>query len=361
MSAPTSDAARDAARPGDAEGVLRRGPWSLRVRPRELRVAVVLAAAALVVAFVTLGTGALPLSPWAVVRTLVGLGDGGESFALFDLGLPRVLTAVLVGAALGVGGMLVQTYTRNPLGSPDVIGIDEGAAAGAVVAILILHQDTAVASLVAVGTGLATAALVVGVSMSRTGLDGGYRLILVGIGAGAALTGLTSYLISRARVEDAKGATQWIAGSLADATLTGSATVAVVLALTAVPTLLLAWRLRVLQLGDQMSTALGVGPRSTGVLVILAAVALSAVAVSVAGPIPFIALAAPQLTRRLTGGSQASVLGSAAMGAFLLVLSDLVAQRAFGSVDLPVGVVTGVVGGLYLVWILARAWKRRRG
>lgn len=329
----------------------------LRADPRAALVTVLLLAAAFGAILTTLATGALPVPPDQVFAALLGRGDPFTDFALFELGFPRVAAALTVGAALGAAGMLIQSLTSNPLGSPDVIGFNAGAATGAVVGLLVLRLDVAGASLCALVAGLLTAALVIGASNATDGIDSGYRLILVGIGVGAALLGLNSYLITRARVEDTKSTTRWLAGSLSDATWGGVAVVAIALVVLLPACAWLADRLRIAGLGPQVAVALGVRLRPMTIGVLVVAVALCSAAVVAAGPIGFVALAAPQLAGKLTGTPAGGVASSAAMGALLLAVSDLVAQRAFADADLPVGVVTGVVGGAYLVWVLAREWR----
>jgi len=307
------------------------------------------------VVLLTMATGPLPVTPIDVLRTIAGQQPDNE-FAVLTIGLPRATLALLIGIGLGAAGALMQAQTRNPLGSPDIIGFTNGAAAGAVIALIPFHQKGLVVSLAALVGGLVTAAAVFALAGGAS--RGGYRLIVIGIGVSALLTGVTYYLLSRANLSGAMDAQRWLSGSLNDADWNRC-----VIMLVAVVVLLpvATWLRRPLlitQLGDEVSHGLGVRLHAIQGLVIAVAVLLAAAAVTTAGPIGFIALAAPQIALRLARRPAPLVLTSAAVGALLMVLSDLLAQRALGSVDVPVGITTGVVGGLYLAWLLSRMWKQ---
>ncbi len=189
----------------------------------------------------------------------------------------------------------------------------------------------------------------------------GYRLILVGIGASAVLQAANSYLLTRSRVEDAQAAQLWITGSLNGRGWEQATPLGIGLAVL-LPVLLVAGRsLTLLDLGDDAARALGVDVGRTRALVLVLATALTALAAMAAGPIAFVALAAPQVARRLTGAVGAGLVTAGLTGALMLLVSDLAAQRVFAPTQLPVGVVTGAVGGLYLAWLLVSQWRRGRG
>lgn len=329
---------------------------SLRFHRRPLVVALALAGVALAGALLEIGTGDYPLSLGEVVATLLGGGDAGSSFIVETLRLPRALTALLVGAAFGVAGAIFQSLTRNPLGSPDVVGFTTGSASGALVVLLLLNGGAGQAALGAVAGGLLSATAVY-VLAARGGVQG-YRLVLVGIGIGAMLTSVNHFLMTRARLDEAMEAARWVVGSLNGRGWEHVVPVALALALLLPPTFLLARRLRMLELGDDAATALGVDVERSRLLLALAGVALTAVAVASTGPIAFVALAAPQLARRLARTPSPGLVTSALMGAAVLVLSDVAAQRLLPK-DLPAGIVTGLVGGLYLAWLLSREWRSR--
>lgn len=331
-----------------------------RLRPRRLRpllVGALLLGACFALFVWSIGSGSYPLSFGQVVSALVGGGDEATRFVVEELRLPRALTALLVGGALGAAGAIFQSITRNPLGSPDVIGFTAGASAAAVFTIVVLGgAGFGVAGGALVG-GLATAAVVYLLAW-RDGVEG-YRLVLIGIGVSAMGLALTDFLLTRARVEDALVASAWIVGTLDDRGWEHVRPLALALLLLAPAVALLARQLRMLELGDDAAGALGVRVEQARALLILLGVALTAIATSAAGPILFVALAAPQIGRRLTRGSGPGVAVAALTGAALLLAADLIAQRVLPA-RVPVGVVTGVLGGLYLIALLLGEWRLRR-
>lgn len=305
----------------------------------------------------SLGIGEFDVSPPDVVLAL--LGGGGEStrFVIEELRLPRALTAALVGAALGASGAIFQSVTRNPLGSPDVLGFLQGASAGAVLEIILLDGGTGAVTLAAAIGGLAAALAVYGLAY-REGGARDYRLILVGIGIAAMLTAVTHYLLSRTTLEEASAAQVWLVGSLVGRSWDHVLPVALALAVLLPLALTMGRSLRVLELGDDAATALGVTPERTRVAAMAVAVGLCAAGTAAAGPIVFVALAAPQITRRLTGASGPGTGCAALGGATLLVGADLLGRLVLPEREVPVGIVTGVLGGLYLVALLTREWRQ---
>lgn len=337
--------------------LVRRRRFSLLADVRTIAVCLLLAVTAVALSLVSLGTGDIAVPVPEVVNALLGRGSGRTDLVVVQWRLPRVLLALTIGAVLAVSGAIFQTLTDNPLGSPDIIGFTTGSYTGALVVILLLHgSSTAVAGGALIG-GLATA-VVVYLLAYRGGMRG-FRLIIVGIAITAMLGSVNTYLSIKADFEMAMLAALWGAGSLGglgwDTALPMLAVSTVLLALVAP----LAGRLRMLELGDDAARALGVRTERLRIELLLLGVALVAVATAAAGPIAFVALVAPQLARRLTRGPGVQLIPSALMGAALLVASDLVAQRAFAPLQLPVGVVTVSLGGIYLVWLLAREARRR--
>ncbi|MFD8229618.1 FecCD family ABC transporter permease [Streptomyces massasporeus] len=333
------------------------GGLSIRLDVRAVTVVLLLLGAALAASVVLIGTGDFPIPAADVLRTLVGEGNPGQEFIVNELRLPRVLVGLLVGASLGLGGALFQAISRNPLGSPDVLGLGQGATAGAL-AVIVLTSGSA--NQVAVGAlvgGLVTG-LAIYVLAWKRGVHG-YRLVLVGIGVSAIVTAVNGYLLTKSDIVDATRAVVWMTGSLDGRDWEQ---VWPLLALTAVlvPLVLVNARgLRMMEMGDDVSYALGVRVERVRLLLMVAAVLLTASATAAAGPVSFVALTAPQLARRLTRSPGPNLLPSLCMGATLLVVADWVSQRAFGSEQLPVGVVTGVLGGVYLLWLLVS--ERRAG
>ncbi|MGW0131798.1 FecCD family ABC transporter permease [Streptomyces sp. NPDC003299] len=333
------------------------GGLSLRVDVRALVVVALLLVAALAASVVLIGTGDFPIPAGDVVRTLLGEGNPGQEFIVRELRLPRVLVGLLVGAALGLGGALFQAVSRNPLGSPDVLGLGQGSTAGALVVIVLIGGNTAQVTLGALAGGLLTG-LAIYLLAWKQGVHG-YRLVLVGIGVSAVATAVNGYLITKADLVDAARAIVWMTGSLNGR---GWEQVWPLLAVCAVlvPLVLVNARgLRMMEMGDDMAGALGVRVERVRMLLMVAAVLLTATATAAAGPVGFVALTAPQLARRLTRSPGPNLVPSLCMGAALLVAADLASQRLFGADQLPVGVVTGVLGGVYLLWLLVT--ERRAG
>ncbi|MGW3648382.1 FecCD family ABC transporter permease [Streptomyces sp. NPDC000878] len=344
---------------GRADRVVRTpGGLSLRLDARALVVVVALLLAALTASVVLIGTGDFPIPAGDVIRTLLGDGNAGQEFIVNELRLPRVLVGLLVGASLGLGGALFQSISRNPLGSPDVLGLSQGSSAGALVMIVLFSGSAGAVTLGALVGGLVTG-LAIYLLAWKQGVHG-YRLVLVGIGVSAVVTAVNGYLITKADLVDAARAVVWMTGSLNGR---GWDQVWPLLWLCAVlvPVVLVNGRaLRMTEMGDDVSYALGVRVERVRLVLMLAAVLLTAAATAAAGPVGFVALTAPQLARRLTRSPGPNLVPSMCMGATLLIVADWASQRLFGADQLPVGVVTGVLGGLYLLWLLVTERKAGR-
>lgn len=286
-----------------------------------------------------------------VVRVIAGETVPGASFTVGELRLPRAVLAVLAGFSFGIAGVTFQTMLRNPLASPDIIGITSGASAAAVFGIVALSLSETLVSLLAVGGALLTALAIY--LLSNKGGFAGTRLILIGIGVAAMLDSAVTYLLSEAAVWDLQSAMRWLTGSL------NGASWPVVLPLTLtclvlVPALLALGRaLGVLRLGDDAAASLGVSIRGTRMIAIVVAVALLAFATAAAGPIAFVAFMAGPVAARLVGPGASLLLPSGLVGALLVLVADLVGQFAFDS-RYPVGVITGVLGAPYLIYLLIR-------
>lgn len=333
------------------------GGLSLRLEPRVLTVVVLLLAAACAAGVALIGTGDAKIPAADVLRTLAGNGTAYQDFIVNELRLPRVLVGLLVGASLGLGGALFQSVSRNPLGSPDVLGLSQGSTAGALVVIVLMSGSASQVTLGALAGGLATG-LAIYVLAWKRGVHG-YRLVLVGIGVNAVMTAVNGYLLTKADLVDATRAVVWMTGSLGGR---GWEQVWPLLVLCAVlvPLVLANGRgLRMMEMGDDISNALGVRVQRVRLVLMVCAVLLVAAATAAAGPVSFVALTAPQLARRLTRSPGPNLVPSLCMGATLLVAADWASQRVFGADQLPVGVVTGVLGGAYLLWLLVT--ERRAG
>lgn len=349
MSAGTTLAAPQpaGARAGDAD---RRG------HSRTWTVGVILAVASGVLAIVALGTGSLQLSPAEVINAIRDLGAGYPRYVVLEERLPRIVAALVFGAALAISGALFQSLTHNPLGSPDVIGFSTGAYTGALVAIIVIGQAqasvTAGALIGGIATGLAVYAL------SWKGGVAGFRLIIVGIAVTALLASVNTYLLLRAKLEVAVAAATWGAGSLQFLTWQDSWLALVLLGLLFPVVGLFNRPLRQLELGDDAAAAHGIPVEPTRLGLIMLGIGLTALVTAIAGPIAFVALAAPQIARRLCRSPGLPLTVSGLVGAFVLLLADFIAQHVLPQ-PLPVGVVTVVVGGIYLLWLLASEARRR--
>ncbi|MFH8563636.1 FecCD family ABC transporter permease [Streptomyces sp. NPDC017988] len=335
-----------------------RGGYSVRLDVRTAVVVALLVVAALAASVVLIGTGDFEIPAADVVRTLLGDGNAGQEFIVNELRLPRVIVGLLVGAALGLGGALFQSIARNPLGSPDVLGLGQGATAGALT-MIVLFQGSAVE----VAGGALVGGLVTGLAIYllawKRGVHG-YRLVLVGIGVSAFITAVNGYLLTKADFVDAARAVVWMTGSL-DGRDWDQVRPLLVLCAVLVPVVLVYGRpLRMLEMGDDVANALGVRVERTRLVLLTASVLLTAAATAAAGPVSFVALTAPQLARRLTRSPGPNLMPAMFMGAALLIVADFASQRAFGADQLPVGVVTGVLGGGYLLWLLVTQRKAGR-
>ncbi|WP_062204239.1 iron chelate uptake ABC transporter family permease subunit [Streptomyces sp. NBRC 109706] len=338
---------------------LLRLPWPdarIRVDLRVAAVSAVLTLAALAVCLWSLTIGELSIAPGEVLAALTGDADSGITRVVREWRLPRALLGLLGGAALGVSGAIFQSLTRNPLGSPDIIGFNAGAYTGTLLTALLVGDSelgtTAGALLGGVCTGL-----LVYVLAFRHGVQG-HRLIIVGIGVSALLTSVNSYLLVSLRLEEAIAAATWGAGSFHDVGWPEVWPVLIATALLLPAALLLTGRMRLLELGDDAARALGVPVERTRLAMLLVGVGLTAVVTAVAGPIAFVALVAPQLAIRLTRSGGIRPLPAAAMGALLLTCGDLIARTVVAPSQLPVGVVTVCLGGAYLVWLLWSGARR---
>jgi iron complex transport system permease protein len=328
-----------------------------RIPLRPLVVCVVLVGAALATAVLALGTGEAGIPPARVLQALAGAGSRADHLVVVEWRLPRVLLALLLGAALGLAGAIFQALTRNPLGSPDVIGFNTGAFTGVLVTTVTVGTGFYVTAAGALAGGLLTAAAVYLFAFKR-GVQG-FRLIIVGIAVGAVLTSANEWFIMRADLQVALAASIWGQGTLNNAAWHAVAPVTPVLGVLVVALLALGRRLSLLEMGEDAAAALGVRVERTRLAYLVVGVALTAAAAAAAGPISFVALAAPQLARRLTGTPGIALVPAAAMGALLLIVSDWLAQHAFAPTQLPVGVVTVAVGGIYFVWLLLRQGRKQ--
>ena len=304
----------------------------------------------------SVSVGDFPIPLTDVFKEVSGIGGSTDSdFIIHTLRLPRVLTGILVGFAFGVSGQIFQRMVRNPLASPDILGLSSGAALGAVFSIVILESGTISATGAALIGSLCTVIAIYLLAIKQ-GISS-YRLVLVGIGITALLEAGVEYLLTRAELNDAMRATVWLTGSLNGRgwEFVRPLTLALVVL---VPVAMVCTRnLRVLELGDDTAAALGVNLRRSKLGLTLSGAGLAAAATAAAGPVGFVALVAPQIARRLVGERAVGLIPAGLIGSAVMVFADLIARRVFSPTELPVGVITAVVGAPYLLWLLARANK----
>ncbi|MFD5181034.1 FecCD family ABC transporter permease [Nocardia sp. NPDC058379] len=342
--------------PGDV--VVRAGRSTLRFDRRAVVTTAILVVLVLAMIAVSLMVGEYRVGPGALWDTLTGHPRRRlDRFFVLDRRLPRVLVAVGVGAGLAAAGAIFQRLYHNPLASPDVIGFTNGASLGAVFVLLTLGGTLSTAALGAAVGALGTFAII-GVLTVLGGLRGA-RLVLVGIALEAIFTAATYYVLSQAYLPSAAVANAWLIGSLSGRGWGQVAIVAVGLALVGPLIAVLNRSFHALDLGDTVATTLGVRSGRARLGLMLGATILVGLSVSAAGPIAFIALAAPHLARGITRTPGAGIFAAACTGALLLGVSDLVAEHAFPA-PVPVGVVTVSIGGVFLLWLLVREGLRHR-
>lgn len=357
---PPPPAAPDEARRGGRDAARRAlrvelGGVRLGVERRTLMVGSALAAVILAAAAASLMSGSVALSVSQVLDALTGHADAEKTArVLWQIRVPRVATAVAVGMALGAAGCVFQSVSRNALGSPDIIGFTTGSATGAVVQIVLIGAGPAATTGAAVVTGLLTAAAVYALAR-KDGVSGGYRLVLVGIGVSAFVGAVNTLVMARGDLDLATQARVWLSGSL-NARTWDDAWPPLLAVVVVLPVLVaMSRRLDILEMGDDQAGQLGLRAERIRLTVMFLGVTLTAAAVAGAGPIAFVALAAPQIAARLTRAARVQVISSALMGAALLLCADLLSVHLPVSAALPVGLVTGALGGVYLLWILTRS------
>jgi len=293
-------------------------------------------------------------SPQEVLRVILGDTVPGASFTVGELRLPRAMLALFAGFAFGMAGVTFQTMLRNPLASPDVIGISAGASFAAVTGIIVFSLSDLAVSVVALVGALVTATAIY-LLADRRGFAGA-RLILIGIGIAAMIDSLIAYQLSGAAEWDLQAAMQWLAGSLNNASWERLVPLAIVMLLVVPVMLARSADLDVLRLGDDSAAALGVRVAPTRMLFIIGAVILLAFATAATGPIAFVAFMAGPIAARLLGPGSSLLLPAGLVGALLVLVADLVGQFAFAS-RYPVGVITGILGAPYLVYLLVRTHR----
>jgi iron complex transport system permease protein len=332
---------------------------TFRVR-RERRIILILTAAVVIVSAVTLAVGAYSLSIPDLIRTLLGMGSGSDNFIVLRLRLPRLVMAILVGVAFALAGALFQAILRNPLASPDVIGVTGGASAAAVYGLLVLGLGSAATSAMAFGGAVIVASAIY--LLAWRGGVMGYRFVLIGVGIAFMVQGLLAYLLSRADLPNAQDALTWLVGSVSGARWSDITIVAVLLAALLPIVRVLSGQLRMLQLGDDAASSLGVRSERARLALLAVAVAFAAIATAAVGPLAFVAFVSAPIARRMLGTGGLALITSALVGVLITVTADFVAQHLLpGDLQLPAGIITGAIGAPYLLWLLATSNKTGKG
>ncbi|OIJ21494.1 iron ABC transporter [Anaerobacillus alkalidiazotrophicus] len=286
-----------------------------------------------------------------VVRVLLGEEVKGASFAVGTIRFPRMVAGVFAGFAFGVGGYIFQTMLRNPLANPNVIGITAGSSAAAVFCIIVLHASNMVVSIASVVGGLATV-LVIFLLSKGTSFSIG-RLILIGIGIQAMLNAVISYLLLISKQHDLPTAMRWLSGSLNGANMENLYPLIITVLIFTPIVIVFGKRLDMLELGEQAATSLGVNTDKTRLVLVISSVLIIALATAATGPIAFVAFLAGPIAKRLVGVGFSCIIPAGLVGIILVLASDLIGQFAF-TARYPVGVITGILGAPYLIYLLIR-------
>ncbi|WP_229402531.1 FecCD family ABC transporter permease [Micromonospora okii] len=336
--------------------LLRLGRWSVLLPTRAAVGCLLLAAVLLVATAAALAVGTTSLSPVRSLPALVGVGDPTDVLVVQRLRLPRLVAGLLVGAALGIAGCLMQTLARNRLATPGTVGIDDGATAFAVASVVGVSTSLAPSAMALVGAATA-AALALGLAGGAG--TSGYRFVVVGLGVGAVLGAVTNLLLVRAPIDAANAAFPWSVGTLNARPTLPVTLLALGLAVCVPAALLVGRRLGALRFPDTVAAGLGVRVRLVRLAALAVAVVCAGLAVAVGGPLGMVALIAPEAARRVCGPRGVPVLGSALAGAVLVLAADTVGRTVAAPVEVPVGLVTAVLGCPYLIWLLLNSRPRR--
>lgn len=343
--------------PGAAAGalstgtaVLRRGPLSLVVHRRPALAVLALAALAVAAVVFSAYAGQSDMGVGRTFRAVFGQGDRFDVLLVQKFRLGRIVAGLTAGAALGLAGCLTQTLARNRLATPELLGVNDGATA----AVLLSVTLSATGTLGAWWAGpLGALAAVVVVTTVSGGLgQRGYRVLVVGLAMSALASAITQVVLSRRSLSSAGSLYVWTSGSLNGRGYSVAVPVLIGLAVLVPAALAVARHLSVLRFDDATAASVGVRPDRVRLVCMLLAVALAGLAVGVCGPVAFVALASPVIAARLAGPLRVPLIGSMLTGAVMVVVADTVGRIAFSGSELPVGVVTTVLGGPFLLWVL---------
>lgn len=303
----------------------------------------------------SLSMGTVQVSPPDVLQALMGNADPMTAFVVNELRLSRVVAGLLSGAALAMAGCLMQTLARNRLATPGIIGIDNAATAFAVASVVGVGLSLAPSAMALAGAACATA-----IAFGLAGANGtrGYRFIVAGIGIGAIAGAVTQVMLSRVAIDAANAAYPWTVGSLNARSGNSVLVLAIGLAAGYAILMLISRALNTLQFSDAVAIALGTRLKATRILGLALSVLLTGLAVSVCGPVGLIALLAPELARTICRPGKVPLTASALAGAAFMVVADLLGRTLFSPLEIPVGIITAIVGSPYLLWILLKPSRR---
>ena len=291
------------------------------------------------------------------VFSTVFMQQGDHAFTILNLRLPRMINGILCGIAFGLAGSTFQKLLRNPLASPDIIGVSAGASIGALFSILVLQLSGSSVSIAAIISGLVCTSLLF--LLARKDHFSNGKLILIGIGAQAFLNAIISYLLLRAAQYDVASALRWLSGSLNHVTMENAISLVGPVVIIAIILCLKNHHLSILELGDGFATTLGINVTFTKVVLFICALLLIAFASSVSGPIASVAFLSGPIASRINKGNTPSIMQAGLVGAILVLVANLIAQNAFDA-RYPVGVITGILGAPYLLYLLLQ-WNKKGG
>ncbi|MBZ9558783.1 MULTISPECIES: iron ABC transporter permease [unclassified Modicisalibacter] len=342
------------------------GTWRLagRVVGRDLSVLVdrraalanlALALALAGVALLSLCLGSLPLDPRTALSGLLGQGDAMHVFVVQALRLPRLLAGLATGAAFALAGCLMQTLARNRLATPGIVGIDNGATAFAIASVIGVGTSLAPPPMALVGAATATAITFALASDIGTR---GYRFIVAGIGVGAVFGALTQLMMARVAIDAANAAYPWTVGSLNTRDAGAVAWLGAGLLLAFVGAAWLSRAMTVLRFSDAVARGLGYRVKACRYLALMIAVGLTGLAVAVAGPVGLVALIGPEIARQLSSPRGVPLTASVLAGALVMTSADLAGRLLLAPIEVPVGIVTAIIGAPFLLWILLRPSSR---
>ncbi|MFF9399158.1 Fe(3+)-hydroxamate ABC transporter permease FhuB [Streptomyces sp. NPDC014744] len=330
--------------------VLRRGPFSLLVHRRPALAVLALAALAVAAVVFSAYAGQSDMGVGRTFRAVFGQGDRFDVLLVQKFRLGRIVAGLTAGAALGLAGCLTQTLARNRLATPELLGVNDGATAAVLLSVTLSATGTFGAWWA--GPLGALAAVVVVTTVSGGLGQRGYRVLVVGLAMSALASAVTQVVLSRRSLSSAGSLYVWTSGSLNGRGYSVAVPVLIGLAVLVPAALAMARHLSVLRFDDATAASVGIRPDRVRLVCMLLAVALAGLAVGVCGPVAFVALASPVIAARLAGPLRVPLIGSMLTGAVMVVAADTVGRIAFSGTELPVGVVTTLLGGPFLLWVL---------